>query len=134
MTSVLKMRKLWTTTLLVLSTWGLGAAGAQANAQLNTLAANAFAAIGVQKVPCPKYTFAGGNKPVCGSSEVTGKAFAAAFDRFTESLAGFEASMDWKDDHDVWLKVFTVDGVRYAAVSNPLPKTFNTQIIALATP
>lgn len=92
------------------------------------LAAALFAQLGVQKVPCPAYTFDGGNRPVCGHTRLTAEAFAGAFDKVR---GGLKPLGPWKEDHGVWLRRYRSGAYLYAAVYTPLARTFNVQLVRL---
>jgi len=93
------------------------------------LAAALFAQLGVQVVPCPAYTFDGGNRPVCGCTRLTAEAFTRAFDEVRSG--DLEPLGPWREDHGVWLRRYRSGAHLYAAVFTPLAETFNVQFVRL---
>lgn len=94
-----------------------------------TLAAELFTELGVQVVPCPAYTFDGGNRPVCGRTLLTAEAFARAFDGVRSG--DLEPLGPWGEDHGVWLRHYRGGAHLYAAVYTPLAGAFNVQLVRL---
>ncbi len=94
-----------------------------------TLATPIFAELGVREVPCPNYTFNGGNEPICGRTRMPPEVFTRAFDRAARGR--LEPLDAWNEDHGVRLRRYRAGGVRYAAVYTPLAKTFNVQLVRL---
>jgi hypothetical protein len=95
----------------------------------NPLAENLFAELSVRVVPCPAYTFAGSNEPVCGLTERPPEAYIRAFDRVAEGW--LEPLGAWREDHGVRLRRYRYRGADYAAVYTPLAETFNVQLVRL---
>ena len=108
----------------------LGAAQAQRSPE--TLATPVFAELGVREVPCPDDTFDGGNKPVCGQTQMLPEVFTEAFDETAQGR--LEPLGAWNEDHGVWLRRYRAHGVLYAAVYTPLVETFNVQLVRLKQP
>lgn len=83
----------------------------------------------VREVPCPPYTYDGGNEPVCGLTELSPEAFTEAFD---EAARGrLEPEGAWSEDHTVWLRYYHAQGVRYAAIYSEIARGFNVQFVRL---
>lgn len=130
---VLARRPRHRTFLLIFSALTLllsGVGRAQANdTATRKLATDIFRALEVRVVPCPAYTFEGGNLPVCGVSEQTPEAYTKAFDKAVQGK--LEPQSPWDEDHTVWLRRYTAGGVAYAAVYSSIANGFNVQLVRL---
>ncbi len=97
--------------------------------ETEALARAIFSKLEVRLVPCPPYTFEGGNTPVCGLSDMDPKTYTQALDRASRGM--LEPQGTWDEDHTVWLRRYSADGVVYAAVYSEIARGFNVQIIRL---
>ncbi len=116
--------------VVLLIVQGLGSAQNAGTVELATeLATEIFRGLGVRVVRCPAYTFEGGNTPVCGVTSMTPEAYTEAFDEVAKGR--LEPLGDWDEDHTVWLRRYTAEGVTYAAIYSEIARGFNVQLVRL---
>lgn len=92
-------------------------------------AAQLFTELGARLVPCPAYTRADKNEPLCARTELSAEVFMQAFDRARGE--GIEPLHSWREDHGVWLRRYRMGARRYAVVYTTIAQTFNVQVVCL---
>ena len=115
------MTALWITLLL-------GAAPVSVSAP-SMWAAPLFTELGARVVPCPLYTRADTNEPLCAQTKLSAEAFVRAFDRARGE--GLEPLTSWREDHGVWLRRYRRGKRHYAVVYTTIAQTFNVQVVCL---